>query len=209
MATPRVLEQRTNWESEGVERPQGQRYWQPGEEPPAEHFNWWFWSTFKDIEDLAKWLDEHGVARFLRPDEFTLAGDPAAYMGLVGTTPLPSLVFPAGVVSSAMTMVRGLVPTDQEHYADVYWTCDVATENTTVLEVRYGELVEGSPVNVSLTTSQHIVGTGGAAYTLVKTTFVLQGITQGRPVVLWVVRNGLHPSDTIQSNVHVLFVEVR
>lgn len=212
MPEPRVVTLETvEWEDPGVARPEGQRYWQPTEEPPAEHFNQHFYGVYNDLLALARYIEDHGGTKFLLPDAFTLIGDPPAGMAVIGTGSVPALSFADGVISRAKAMIRGFIPTGAGDgtYLDLYWTCPIATNATTVWEVRYGQFVEGQPVNVGLTTSQRVVGTGGSANVLVKTTFLMEGLVQGRPTILEVVRNGLHPSDAIEATLYVLFAEVR
>lgn len=196
------------WESEGVERPAGTRYFQPGEEPAAEHFNHYFWANERDHQEIASYVDEHAVARFIRPDEFALIGDPPAQITVIGNTYIPALVFQNRAVVKAKTYVRCWVPVDKELNVRLYWTCPINTTGTAVWEIRYGQFVEGQSIDVTTSTYQRIVGTGGAAWTLVKTEFIMQGIVDYRPILIELVRNGLHPSDTIQAPLYVLFMEV-
>ena len=196
------------WESQGVERPAGTRYFQPGEEPAAEHFNHYFWANAEDHRALAEYVDQHAVARFIRPDEFALIGDPPASIQVIGDSYIPALAFPNGAIVKAKTYIRSWQPVGEVHYVYLYWCAPIATTGTAVWEIRYGQFLEGQPINISTTTYQRIVGTGGAAWALVKTSFVMEGLAQGRPVLLELVRNGLHPSDTIPATVYTLFLEV-
>ncbi|MEM3554199.1 MAG: hypothetical protein QXU79_00040 [Candidatus Micrarchaeaceae archaeon] len=206
----RVMEIKTvPWESQGVARPPGTRYFQPGEEPPAEHFNHHFWSNYADIEALARYIDDHALARFIRPDEFALIGDPPASMVVIGESYIPALAFPNGAISKAKTYIRNVVPTGENVNVTLWWTCPISTTGTAVWEIRYGQFMEGQPINITTTTYQRIVGTGGAAWNLVATSFVMEGLVQGRPMLIELVRNGLHPSDTIAAPLYALFVEVR
>ena len=205
----RIFNQRTHWEAQGVERPKGQRYWSAGEEPPAEHFNWFFWATYMDIKDLAAFVQDQAGARFITPEMFTLAGDYTARLEVITDGVWPALAFPPGVFSTAVIPFRAFQPENSPHYVDLYWTTGVDNGGDVVWQLRWIEIADGEALSKGMSSVAQVIGPYPTAYTLRKTTFEISGLTQGRLVLLWLCRDGGHSADALDSDAYVVFMEVR
>lgn len=204
-----IFQQRTHWEDPGVERPEGSRYWSAAEEPPAEHFNWWFWSTYKDIEDLAKYVQDHGGAKFFPADSLILLSEYSVEMEVLDSG-IAVLLYPAETFNGAVLVTRTFKPSGSDHHVVLWWAPTAANSGESVVwQVKYAEVSENGTLNPTLSTMNQIVEAPTGDHIVRKTQFSIGNLTPGNLLVLWICRDGAHASDALACAVELAFVEVK
>ncbi len=210
MSAARIFNQRTHWEAEGVPRALGTRFWQPGEEPPASAFDWWFYSTYKDIEDLAFYLQEHAGAKLLTPEAFTLAGPDAARMGILTDAGVPALIYDDGVVGTAMVALKTSIPSGNSHIVTLWWTGLTANPrgDSVAWNCRYGTVAVNASLNATLQHNVQVAPPHTNPLVLAKTTFEVPSPGAGYILLLWLCRDGESGMDTYAGQTAMVCVEV-
>lgn len=210
---PRIFVQKTHWEAEGVAPPLGSRYWQPGQEPPASAFNWFFYATYDDIRRLAQLIEDRSLAKLFIPEDFSLSAPPgSAPAELITLTErgITAVKFPDGVTSGAMVLFKTWVPQNEQHVIRLYWTGLVANPQgrSTVWAVRLSALTPGDSISTDYTDVVQVVASTATPLILLETEFSVDSPGEDKLCVLWVQRRGGDENDTFDGPVALLAVEV-
>ncbi|MCS7240983.1 MAG: hypothetical protein NZ651_07055 [Candidatus Bipolaricaulota bacterium] len=210
---PRLFVQKTHWEAEGVAPPVGSRFWQPGQEPPASAFNWFFYATYDDIRRLAWLIEERSMAEIFLPEDFSLSalpGSQPARLLTITERGITVISFPDQVTSSAMVLWKTWVPVGEQHFVTLYWTGLVANPQgrSTVWAVRLAPLNPGDQISGNYTDVVQVVASTATPFILSASTFSVDSPGDGKLCVMWIQRRGTDENDTFDGPVGLLAVEV-
>lgn len=210
---PRLFVQKTHWEAEGVAPPLGSRFWQPGQEPPASAFNWFFYATYDDIRRLAEIVEQRSMVQLFLPEDFSLSALPdqePARLLTVTERGITLISFPDRVTSGAMVLFRTWAPAGEQHYVRLYWVGLVANPQgrTTVWAVRLAPLVVGAPISRDYVDVVQVAASPATPFILCETQFSVDSPGEGKLTVMWIQRRGAEGNDTFDGPVGLIAVEV-
>jgi hypothetical protein len=199
-----IINQRTHWTAEGTEPDESQQDWVPRQRPPSGWFDWFFYSTYKDIEALALFLQRFGVSREFGPGQFEMAGENGARVASVGTLNLPVVLFAQGETEQAHIASRVVVPSGVSTIVKVVWStpASVGGQNA-YLELKYKATQKGEARDGALNSKVVIAADSVVAYGQNETWFDLGALPQGAALDLFLVVDGTQGSHTITSDVCV------
>lgn len=210
---PRIFVQKTHWEAEGVPPPLGSRFWQPGQEPPASAFNWFFYATYDDIRRLVQILEERSLSELFTPEQFSLSAPPGVAPAELRTFTdrgLTLIVYPDGVTSAAQVYFKSWVPATEQHIVRIYWTGLVANPQgrSAVWAVRISAFTPGASISTHYTDVVQVVASTATPFILHVTEFSIDSPGEDRLCALWVERRGADENDTFDGPLGLLAVEV-
>ena len=203
-AEVKIINQRTFWSAQGTRPDDSQMDWVPRQRPPSDWFDWFFYSTYKDIEDLALFIQHFGVSRELGPAAFEMAGGNGAYIGAVGDNDLPVIVYEQGKRQQAHTASRVAVPDGVDTWVKIVWSTpgNVAGRNA-YIEIRYKTTRKGEQRTGGVNSKVVIAPDSNLPYGQNETWVNLGSLPQGAMLDLWVVVDATQASHTVTSDVYV------
>jgi len=203
-AALKILSQRTYWVAEGTEPADESKDWLVRQRPPSSWFDWWFYSTYKDIEELALYVQRFGVSREFSPGQFELPGDDAAHIAEVGTLKLPVAVFAAGVKRHLHIATRVAMPTTEDTVVKVVWSSpNTVASKDAYLKIEYQTTGAGESRN-GATASQAVVAADSQNNLGQNETWInLGSLTQGEMLDIFLIVDATQASHTLTEPVYV------
>ena len=196
----------TPWESEGVEREEGSRNWLPNEEPPSANFDYHFYWTHKNFQELVEAIEAHLLPQRFYPDSIALIGDDAAtydYIEDATGGKIPVLLFAPGVYQECQIEARvrtnNAVADPKHTQVEIEWSSVGNQTKVAVWQVKYfvvgdGETFQATPATVQVQASDSSVVHGR-----VRTTIELPVLVQGKTLVLYVGHDGTNGNDGMEA----------
>ena len=196
----------TPWESEGVEREEGSRNWLPNEEPPSANFDYHFYWTHKNFQQLVNAIEEHLLPQRFYPDSIALIGDDAAtydYIEDATGGKIPVLAFAPGVYQECQIEARvrsdNTVAEPKHTQVEIEWSSAGNQTKTAAWQVKYFVVGDGETFQATPSTVQVQTADSSVVHGRVRTTIELPVLVQGKTLVLYIGHDGTNGNDEMEA----------
>lgn len=199
-----IINQRTHWTAQGTRPDDSQMDWVPRQRPPSGWFDWFFYSTYKDIEDLALFVQSYAMARELGPGQFEMGGENGARVAPVGDNDIPVIVYEVGKRQQAHVATRALAPEGKTTKVKVVWsTGSNAAGRDAYLEIKYKTTQKGEQRTGGMNSKVVIAADSNLPYGQNETWFDLGALPQGSMIDMFIVVDATQASHTVTNDVYV------
>ena len=209
MSDVKIISQRTYWATEGTRPADEQMDWVPRQKPPSAWFDWFMYSTYKDIEDLALFVQRFGMSRELGPSDFEMSGEEGAYIDAVGEHNVTAIVFAAGEKHTVHRATRVAKPDGSHTWVKVVWgSGNIMAGKNAYFELSYKETAAGEQRVGSVYSTVIVASDSELSYGQNETWFDLGELHQGRSLDLWLTVDATQAGHTLGNDVCVFQVIV-
>ena len=200
-----IIDQRTLWVAQGTRPSEESMDWVPRQRPPSDWFDWFFYSTFKDIEDLALFVQHYGMSREITPGQMEMTGEEdGAHIGSIGVLELPVVVYAAGKERKAHFTTRAIQAQNEDTTVMVVWSSsNTQAGMNAVLKIGYKVTEKGESRDGAISTVTKVVEDSVVAYGQNQTWFTLGALTPGAMLDVFVIVDGTNGSHTLNADVYV------
>lgn len=203
----------TPWETAGTERGVGLRNWQAAEEPPAENFDYHFYWSHKDLENVIDAIEAQILPERFGPEQMSTvggSGGTAALITMGGGKKMPVILLGASVDEMCQLVSRvrcnnGVTsPTGTQ--VKIVWGSAGLAVKTTKFAVHYLQAGDGETLAGTMNTVNATVADVAVSFGRVETVVALPVLVQGKTLMVAVEHLGA--TDDILNDVAVFNVEV-
>ena len=198
-----IIEQKTYWPTQGTEPADELKIWVPRQKPPSAWWNWFSWATYKDIEALALFMQDHVMARDFQPGDFEFPDTDGAQLVTAGDNELPVAVFAADKAERIYLASRVVRPAGNTLVAIVWSTENAQAGKQAYLKLERKVTAVGDSRNGAVTALTSVEIDSDEDMGVNVTVFDLGELDQGDFIDLWLTVDGTHNSHTLTVPVYV------